>query len=107
MTGHGNGNELTGLAKLGYKPVGLALGLLGGLIAGKVFGLVWKQVSDEDETPQPLSENYSTREVLLAATLQGAVFGLVKAAVDRYGMKGVRRFLEVSRPPSDRRQVMR
>ena len=40
MTGHDNGNELTGLAKLGYKPVGLALGLLGGLIAGKVFGLV-------------------------------------------------------------------
>jgi hypothetical protein len=69
------------------------------LVAGKVFGIVWKKVSNEDETPQPLSDDYSTREVLLAATLQGAIFGLIKTAVDRYGMKGVRRFLDAPRPP--------
>jgi hypothetical protein len=95
----GDGNELSGPAKIGYKPLGLAFGLLGGLIAGKVFGVVWKKVSDEDETPQPLSDDYSTREVLLAATLQGAIFGLIKAAVDRYGMKGVRRLLDSPPPP--------
>jgi hypothetical protein len=58
---------------------------------------VWKKISNEDETPQPLSDDYSTREVLLAATLQGAIFGLIKTAVDRYGMKGVRRFVEGGR----------
>jgi nitrate reductase gamma subunit len=94
-----DGNELSGLAKLGYKPFGLVLGLIGGMLAGKVFGLIWKRISDEDETPQPLSDDYSTREVLLAATLQGAVFGLIKTAVDRYGMKGVRRFLDAPRRP--------
>ncbi|MGH3614122.1 MAG: DUF4235 domain-containing protein [Pseudonocardia sp.] len=104
MTGRGDGNELTGLAKIGYKPIGLALGMLGALIAGKIFGLVWKRVSNEDETPHPLSDDYSTREVLFAATLQGALFGLVKAAVDRYGMKGVRWFLDGSRA-GDRRQM--
>ncbi|WP_219417511.1 DUF4235 domain-containing protein [Pseudonocardia nigra] len=93
-----DGNELSGLAKIGYKPIGLTLGLLGGLIAGKVFGIVWKKISNEDETPQPLSDDYSTCEVLLAATLQGAIFGLIKTAVDRYGMKGVRRFLDGPRP---------
>lgn len=97
MTGRVDGNELTGLAKLSYKPIGLALGMVGALIAGKIFGLVWKRVSNEAETPQPLSDDYSTREVLFAATLQGALFGLVKAAVDRYGMKGVRWFLDDSR----------
>lgn len=97
-----DGNELTGLGKMAYKPVGMVLGLLGGLIAGRVFGLVWKRVSDEDETPQPLSEDYSTREVLLAATLQGAIFALIKTAVDRYGMKAVRRFLDAPRPPASR-----
>jgi nitrate reductase gamma subunit len=98
-----DGNELTGLAKLAYKPIGLFFGLIGGLLAGKVFGLIWKRISHEDETPQPLSDDYSTREVLLAATLQGAVFGLIKTAVDRYGMKGVRRFLDTPRAPARRR----
>lgn len=87
------------LGKLAYKPFGLAFGLLGGAIAGKVFNLVWKRVSGEDETPQPLSEDYSTREVLLAATLQGAVFALIKTAVDRYGMKAVKSVLDA--PPEE------
>jgi len=98
-----DGNELTGLAKIGYKPIGLVFGLIGGLLAGKVFGLVWKRLSHEDETPQPLSDDYSTREVLIAATLQGAIFGLIKTAVDRYGLKGVRRLFD--NPPPARRRV--
>jgi hypothetical protein len=96
-------SRFTGLAKLAYKPIGLSFGLLGGLLAAKVFGMVWKKISNEDETPQPLSDDYSTREVLLAATLQGAIFGLIKTAVDRYGMKGVRRFLDAPRTPAPRR----
>jgi hypothetical protein len=97
-----DGDDLSGLAKLAYKPFGLIFGMLGGLLAGKVFGVIWKKLSNEDQTPQPLSNDYSTREVLLAATLQGAIFGLIKTAVDRYGMKGVRRFLDAPRPPSKR-----
>jgi hypothetical protein len=99
----GDGNELTGLAKLAYKPIGLFFGLVGGLLAGKVFGIVWKKISSEEESPQPLSDDYSTREVLLAATLQGAIFGLIKTAVDRYGMKGVRRLVNAPRVPAHRR----
>jgi Protein of unknown function (DUF4235) len=97
-----DGNELSPLGKIAYKPIGLTFGLVGGLIAGKVFGIVWKKISNEDQTPQPLSDDYSTREVLFAATLQGALFGLIKTAVDRYGMKAVRRFLDTPRPPSSR-----
>lgn len=98
-----DGNELSRAGKIAYKPFGLAMGLLSGLLAGKVFGVVWKRVSGEDETPQPLSDDYSTREVLLAAAIQGAIFGLIKAAVDRYGMKGIRRFLDAPLPPARRR----
>lgn len=94
----GDGNELSPLGKIAYKPFGLVFGVLGGMAASWVFGQVWKRVSDEDGTPQPLSDDYSTREVLLAATIQGAVFGLIKTAVDRYGMKGVRRVLDSPRP---------
>jgi hypothetical protein len=85
--------ELTGFAKLAYKPFGTLFGVLGGILAGKIFGIVWKKVSKEDDTPAPLSEDYSTREVLVAATIQGAIFGLITTAVNRYGIKGFRKFL--------------
>jgi len=85
--------ELTGLAKVVYKPFGTVFGIVGGLLAGKVFAVVWKKVSNEGETPAPLSEDYTTREVLIAATLQGAIFGLITTAVNRYGIKAYRRFL--------------
>jgi nitrate reductase gamma subunit len=95
-----DGAELSGLGKIAYKPFGLVFGLIGGMLAHQIFGLIWKRISHEDETPAPLSEDYSTREVLLAATIQGAVFALVKTAVDRYGMKAVRRFIDT--PPRKR-----
>ena len=85
--------ELTGIAKVAYQPFGYAFGILGGLLASKAFALIWKRISDEPETPAPLSEDYSTREVLIAATIQGAVFGLITTAVNRYGIKGFRKFL--------------
>lgn len=100
-----DGNELSTLGKIAYKPLGLAFGLLSGMIATRVFAVIWKRVSNEDSTPQPLSDEYSTREVLIAATLQGALFGLIRTAVDRYGMKGVRRFLDAPRAPGRRAQV--
>lgn len=98
-----DGTELSPLGKVAYKPFGLAAGLLGGLLAGRIFGVIWKRWSGEDETPQPLSDDYSTREILLAAALQGALFGLIKAMIDRYGMKGVRKFLDAPLPPAQRR----
>jgi hypothetical protein len=101
--GSRDGNELSALGKIAYKPFGLIFGMISGLLASKIFAIVWKRYSDEDETPKPLSDDYSTREVLLAAAVQGAIFGLIKAAVDRYGMKGVRRFLDAPRAPAARR----
>ena len=41
--------------------------------------------------------------MLVAAAVQGAIFGLIKTAIDRYGMKGVRRFLDAPLPPTQRR----
>lgn len=93
----GDANQLSPLGRIVYKPIGLTLGMIGGLVAGKAFSFVWKRVSGADETPQPLSDDYSTREVLLAATIQGALFGLIKTAIDRYGMKGVRRLVDTPR----------
>jgi hypothetical protein len=98
------GEDLPGALKLAYKPVGVVSGLVGGLIAGQVFDLIWKRLSNEDETPEPLSPKYSTREVLLAATLQGAIFGLIRTAVNRYGMKAYRKAVFTPIPPSSKKR---
>lgn len=68
-----------------YKPLGLLLGLLGGMAGGAVFRRVWTWTSGQDEAPKATEEDYSWHEVLLAAAVEGAIFGLVKAAVDRAG----------------------
>ncbi|MDP8970660.1 MAG: DUF4235 domain-containing protein, partial [Actinomycetota bacterium] len=69
--------------KLLYKPLGLLVSVLGGVLAGAAFRKVWPAVPGQEEAPEATSPEHSTKEVLLAALVQGAVFGLVKAAVDR------------------------
>ena len=79
------------MAKLIYRPLGLVFGVLGGILAGVVFKQIWKLVAHEDEPPKAKESEYGWREVLPAAALEGAVFGLVKATVDRGGAEGFRR----------------
>jgi hypothetical protein len=77
-----------------YKPLGLAFSVTGGILAGAAFKQVWKLIAD-DEPPEATDRNYGWSEVLLAAAVQGAVFGLVKAAVDRGGARGFERLTGV------------
>ncbi|TQK42375.1 uncharacterized protein DUF4235 [Streptomyces sp. SLBN-118] len=78
-------------AKVAYKPVGLALGALSGVLAGAVYKQVWKKLGHEEDAPDATDEERTWKEVLLAATLQGAIFAAVKAAVDRGGAATTKR----------------
>ena len=78
-------------ASLAYKPLSLAAGVTGGLLAGVVFKQVWKRISDQEEAPEATDAAYGWGEVLVAAALQGAIFAAVKALVDRSGAEGFRR----------------
>ncbi|WP_238009790.1 DUF4235 domain-containing protein [Dactylosporangium sp. AC04546] len=80
------------MSKLLYKPFSIASSVAGGVAAGIVFKQVWKRLSGEEEAPHPTSRDYGWGEVLAAAALQGAIFAVVKAAIDRGGAAGVRRF---------------
>ncbi|MGN9846343.1 DUF4235 domain-containing protein [Nonomuraea sp. H19] len=84
-----------------YKSLTLLFGVLGGLIASALFKQLWKVIADEDDAPDADDEDYTWREVLVAAMLQGAIFGLVKAAVQRAGASGVRK--ATGRWPGDSR----
>ncbi|MGH4026324.1 MAG: DUF4235 domain-containing protein [Pseudonocardiaceae bacterium] len=82
---------MSALSKVAYKLLSLVSGVVGGALAGALFNRVWRAVTDEDEAPEPTALDHRTREVLVAAVLHGAVFGLVKAATDRMAAKGYRR----------------
>jgi hypothetical protein len=74
-----------------YKPLGLAVSIAGGLLASAAFDQVWKRATGEDEAPKATDAHRSWREVMLAAAAQGAVFAVVRAAVDRGGATAFRR----------------
>jgi hypothetical protein len=75
-------------AKIAYRPIGLIGGVLAGTLSGIAFKQVWKLVAHEDDAPGALQNEYGTGEVLLAAAIQGAIFAVTKAAIDRFGARG-------------------
>lgn len=77
-------------SKIAYKPLGIAMGAVSGVLAGAVFKQVWKHLGHEEDAPDATDENRTWREVLSAAALQGAIFAGVKAAVDRGGATATR-----------------
>ena len=83
------------MIKLLYKPVGMLVSVLGGIIAGVIFKKVWKVTAGEEDAPKATDAQRGWREILLAAALQGAIFALVKAAVDRAAATGTRKLTGV------------
>ncbi|CAD5922854.1 MULTISPECIES: DUF4235 domain-containing protein [Streptomyces] len=78
-------------SKIAYKPVGFALGALSGMIAGAAFKQTWKLIEGEGDAPDALDEDRPWGQILLAAAVQGAIFAVVKAAVERSGAQATRR----------------
>jgi hypothetical protein len=74
--------------KVLYKPLGIVFSVIGGILAGTIFKQIWKRISGEGEAPKATESEYGWREILPAAAAEGAVFGLVKAAIDRGGAQG-------------------
>ncbi|MET9926060.1 MULTISPECIES: DUF4235 domain-containing protein [unclassified Streptomyces] len=78
-------------SKIAYRPVGLALGAVSGMIAGAAFKKAWKLIEGEGDAPDALDEDRPWRQILLAAAVQGAIFAVVKATVERSGAQATRR----------------
>jgi hypothetical protein len=81
--------------RLLYKPFGALVGVAGGLLATATFERIWRRIGREDEAPTATDHRRGWSEVLLASSLQGAVFGVVRAAVARAGATGFQRLTGV------------
>jgi hypothetical protein len=77
--------------KFVYQPFGLLISVLGGVLAGAIFKRTWRAIAGEDDSPDAKDRNRSWGEIIGAAAIQGALFGTVKAVVDRAGAKGFER----------------
>ncbi|CAN3130491.1 DUF4235 domain-containing protein [Mycobacterium sp. smrl_JER01] len=77
------------IARSLYTPLSVAAGVGGGLLAGSIFGQVWKRIGDNDpEPPDPKDLSHSTATVMVAAAIQGLIMGLVRASIQRASAHG-------------------
>ena len=66
-----------------YKPFAIIAGVVAGRAAGAIFDKTWASLAKQSKVPLAMDQERRWAEVILAATLKGAVFGGVKAVVDR------------------------
>ena len=68
-----------------YKPLGIAAGVAGGLIAGAVFKQVWQRVAGEPDAPNATDKHRGW------GAIHGSIVGGINSLVDRSGAKGCER----------------
>jgi hypothetical protein len=71
------------MSKMKYKAVGLLVGMVGGMLASAIVRKVWELTPGHDEAPEAIDTRRSWGEILTAAALQGAIFAVIRAAVER------------------------
>ena len=67
-----------------YKPFGIVLGIVAGMLGKRLFDVAWGKIDDQ-EPPEATTENTSWARVLGAAAMQGVIFKIVRVIVDRQG----------------------
>ena len=75
------------VSKILFIPFSVLGGLFAGLIGKKVFEGIWS-LFDRQEPPHPKDRDASWKKVLPALLLEGAIFRVVRGAVDRASRKG-------------------
>jgi Protein of unknown function (DUF4235) len=78
------------MLKLLYRPVSMLVSLVGGMLAGAIFRKAWKLAAGQEEAPKATDAAKGWPEVLIAAAVQGAIFAVVSATVERLAAHGAR-----------------
>lgn len=71
-----------------YKPFGIVLGVLAGMLGRRLFTVVWGKLDPEaEEPPEAKTRDTSAAKAVGAAAVQGLIFSGVRAGVDRAGAR--------------------
>jgi hypothetical protein len=70
------------MGKVLFTPISIVSGLLAGLIASKLFEFIWGRIANE-EAPEPEHRDISWPALIVAMTLEGAIFRLTRGVVNR------------------------
>jgi hypothetical protein len=73
-----------------FRPVGILVGLLAGVVGTKIFELIWKLIDDED-APDPKYREIARGKLVLALLLEGAIFGVLRGLADHGARHGFAR----------------
>jgi hypothetical protein len=76
--------------KFAFIPVSVAGGMLAGLVSKKVFDQVWGLV-DDIEPPEAKHRHVDYRKLVVALLIEGAIFRLMRGAVDHGSRRGFAR----------------
>jgi hypothetical protein len=82
-------NAQTPINRLVFRRLASAAALAGGAIAGWLYKRLWRAATGRPGAPSPSNESAGWSEVVLAAGVEGALYGVVKALVDRSLRTGV------------------
>jgi hypothetical protein len=69
------------MGKVLFTPVSIISGLLAGLIASKLFEFIWGRLANQ-EAPEPEHREISWPALIIAMTLEGAIFRLTRGLVN-------------------------
>jgi len=78
------------MAKLMYRLLSMLVSFGGGLLATAIFKKIWRLAPGMDEAPRSTDVSKGWAEVLTAAALQGAIFAVVTASMERLAAVGTR-----------------
>jgi hypothetical protein len=70
-----------------YKPFGIILGIMAGLLGKRLFDFAWTKIDDE-EPPKGTTEQAPWVKIIGAAALQGVIFKVTRVVVARFGARG-------------------
>src|SRR5215470_17384893 len=71
------------MGKMLFKIMGFLSGAFAGMVASTIVKKLWQVTPGEDEAPDATDTRRSWGEILTAAALQGAIFAVIRAAVER------------------------
>jgi hypothetical protein len=70
------------IVRILFAPLSITAGIIAGLLGKKLFDLIWARIDDQ-EPPESEHHEVSWPKVLLASSIEGAIFRGTRAATDR------------------------